>query len=71
MSLLPLDWVVVDAPCNRAEYQINGSFGRVMWVADGEAILRLVAEGEIPGDAWQILPTYLRVVCPWPPERFD
>lgn len=71
MSLLPLDWVVVDAPSNRTEHQINGSFGRVMWVADGEAVLRLVAEGEVLGYAWQITPTYLHTVCPWPPERFD
>ena len=49
MSLLPLDWVVVDAPSNRTEHQINGSFGRVMWVAGGEAVLRLAAECEVPG----------------------
>ena len=71
MSLLPLDWVVVDAPHNRTEYRINGSFGRVMWMADEQAVLRLVDEIEGPGDAWQIPPMYLHTVCPWPPERFN
>jgi hypothetical protein len=51
MSLLPLDWVVVDAPSNRTEPQINGSFGRVLWVENGDAVLRLVGEGGVPGDA--------------------
>lgn len=44
MSLLPLDWVVVDAPQNRTEFNISGLFGRFMWVVDEEAVLRLVDE---------------------------
>lgn len=71
MDLLPLSWVVVDAPADRTEHRINESFGRVMWVVDEGAVLRLVEEGEGAGDSWQIQPDYLREVCPWPPERFN
>lgn len=71
MEFLPLSWIVDDAPINRTEHRINGSFGRVMWVADEGVVLRLVSEGKCPGDAWQIQPDYLVEVCPWPPERFN
>lgn len=71
MSLLPLSWVVVEAPTNRTEYLVNGLFGRVMWVAEDGPVLRLVEEGGTPGDAWQIPSSFLREVCPWPPSRFD
>lgn len=70
MGLLPLSWVVVDAPLNRTEYRINGLFGRVMWMTEEGAVLRLVMEGGVAGEAWQIQPSYLREVSPWPPERF-
>ena len=70
MALLPLSWVVVDAPANRTEHMVNGSFGRVMWVANDGPVLRLVGEGVWPGNAWQIEMSFLREVCPWPPNRF-
>lgn len=60
-----------NAPANRTEHRINGSFGRVMWVADEGPVLRLVEEGGGAGDAWQMQPDYLLKVCPWPPERFN
>lgn len=71
MDLLPLDWVVIDAPMNRTEHLVNGSFARVMWIAEEGPVLRLVSEDGWCGDAWQIKSRFLRKVCPWPVTRFD
>lgn len=71
MALLPLDWVVIDAPATRTEHLVNGAFARVMWIAEEGPVLRLVDEGGWSADAWQIKPLFLVEVCPWPATRFD
>lgn len=70
MSLLPLCWVVIDAPLNRAEHRINDSFARVMWVADEGSVLSIV-DGPDACKNWQIPSEHLRQFSPWPAGRFD
>jgi hypothetical protein len=64
LSLLPLDWVVIDSPPRCFSSRMNGSAAQVMWVSlDGWAVLTF-ANGAKAGENWEIRAENLRKFCP-------
>lgn len=63
LSLLPLDWVVLDSPHSLLS-SVNGSAAKVMWaLPDGWVALRF-ADGAKAGEAWELRAENLRKFCP-------
>ncbi len=64
MSLLPLDWVVVDSPSTIFSSRMNGSAARVLWVSEDGWVILTFADGVEAGKNWEIRPENLCQFCP-------